>query len=175
MKNNVREIRCFDYVNQPYGRVRDVFRRDATSEFRAATNSAVLRAQSVAAALHVDVGGIGIKADIEVRVTDVEEKIEANSSPSTRLQLEWKAATMPGLFPVMNAELSVYPLTATETQLDFLAHYEPPFGVVGKAMNAVACYRIAEVSVHQFVVEVAEHLRQTLAQTATGKIPSSNS
>jgi hypothetical protein len=175
MNDNAREIRCFDYVNQPYGRVRDVLRRDALSDFRAATKSAVSRAQSVAAALHIDVGGIGVKADIDVRIAEVEEKVEAIPSPSTRLQLEWKAATMPGLFPVMNAELSIYPLTATETQLDFLGHYEPPFGAVGKVMNAIVCYRIAEVSVHQFVIEVAEYLRQTLGQTATGKVPSSNS
>jgi len=76
---------------------------------------------------------------------------------------------MPGLFPFMRAELSLYPLTATETQLDFLGHYQPPFGVVGKAMNAIAGYRIAEVSVHRFLREVAEYLRQTLTSETEDK------
>src|SRR5215470_5410138 len=116
MNPNAREIRCYDYVNQPYERVRDVLRRDALSVFRKATKSAVSRARSVAAELHVDVGGIGIKADIEVQVKNVEEKLDTIPSPATRLQLEWEAATRPGLFPIMNAELSIYPLTATETQ-----------------------------------------------------------
>jgi hypothetical protein len=64
----------------------------------------------------------------------------------------------------MKAELSVYPLTATETQLDFSGLYEPPLGVLGKAVNAVVGHRIAEVSVHRFVSEVAEYLRQALAK-----------
>jgi hypothetical protein len=54
-------------------------------------------------------------------------------------------------------------LTATETQLDLSGLYEPPFGAVGKAMNAIAGYRIAEVSVHRFVGDVAGYLRQALA------------
>jgi hypothetical protein len=158
-KTSRREIRCYDYVNHPYERVRDALRQDALTVFQAATKSAVSRARSVAAELHVDVAGVGIKADIDGRVRNVEEKSETIPSPTTRLQLEWKAMSMPGLFPFMDAELSVYPLTATETQLDFFGHYEPPLGVVGKAMNAVVGYRIAEVSVHRFLTDVAEYLR----------------
>jgi hypothetical protein len=44
---------------------------------------------------------------------------------------------MPRLFPLMKGELSAYPLTSAETQLDFSRVYEPPFGTVGKTMNAV--------------------------------------
>jgi hypothetical protein len=161
LKKKPREIRCYDYVNYPYERVRDALRNDALTVFQSATKSAVSRAQSVAAELHVDIGGVGVKADINVVVKNVEETIETIPFPTTRLQLEWEAATMPGFFPFMRAELSIYPLTATETQLDFLGHYEPPFGVLGKAMNAVVGYRIAELSIHRFLVEVAKYLRQT--------------
>jgi hypothetical protein len=161
LKKKPREIRCYDYVNYPYERVRDALRNDALTVFQSATKSAVSRAQSVAAELHVDIGGVGVKADINVVVKNVEEQIETIPFPTTRLQLEWEAATLPGLFPFMRAELSIYPLTATETQLDFLGHYEPPFGVVGKAMNAVIGYRIAELSIHRFLAEVAKYLRQT--------------
>jgi hypothetical protein len=80
-----------------------------------------------------------------------------------RLVLEWKAATMPGLFPLMKGELSVYPLTSTETQLDLSGVYEPPFGAVGKTMNAIVGHRIAEGSVHRFVSDVAGYLWQALA------------
>lgn len=157
-----REIRSYDYVNHPYEQVRDVLRRDAAIVFHSATKSAVSRAKSVAAELHVDVGGVGVKADINVLVKNIEEKAEMAGSPTTRLLLEWEAATMPALFPFMNAELSVYPLTATETQLDFLGHYEPPLGGFGKAINAMVGYRIAEASIHRFISEVAEYLRQSL-------------
>ena len=161
-KKNRREIRCYDYVNHPYERVRDALLHDAVAIFQSATKSAVSRAQSVATELRVDFGGIGIKADVKVCVENIEEKIDFIPSPASRLLLEWEATTMPGLFPLMKAELCIYPLTPTETQLDFFGHYEPPFGMVGKAMNAIAGYRIAEVSVHRFLSDVAGYLRQTL-------------
>ncbi len=160
------EIRCYDYVNHPYEKVRDVLKRDALEVFKSATETAASRAQSVAAELHVDLGGIGVKAYIKISVKDVEEKAtDAMSSPTTRLRLEWEAATAPRLFPLMKAELSVYALTKTETQLDFLGLYEPPFSGLGRAMNAVVGHRLAEASVHRFINEVAEYLRKALTTT----------
>jgi hypothetical protein len=164
MMSTGREIRSYDYVNRPYERVRDALQQNALAVFQSATKAAASRAQSVAAELHVDFGGIGVKTDINISVKSIEEKtVDATSTPSTRLLLEWEAATMPGLFPLMKGELSVYPLTSTETQLDFSGVYEPPFGAVGKTMNAIVGHRIAEVSVHRFVTDVAGYLRQTLA------------
>jgi hypothetical protein len=161
---NGREIRCYDYVNQPYERVRDALRQDALTVFQSATKAAASRAQSIAAELHVDIGGIGIKTDIRISVKNVEEEVlDSVSTPATRLLLEWEAATMPRLFPLMEAELAIYPLTPIETQLDFSGLYEPPFGAVGKVVNAIVGYRIAEVSVHRFINEVAGYLRQALA------------
>jgi hypothetical protein len=157
-----REIRSYDYVNRPYQRVRDALREHALTVFQSATKAAASRAQSIAAELHVDFAGIGVKADINISIKDIEEKIVDASTPTTRLLLEWEATTAPRLFPLMKGELSLYPLTSTETQLDFSGFYEPPFGTVGKTMNAVVGHRIAEVSVHRFVSDVAAYLRQTL-------------
>ena len=162
--SNRREIRCYDYVNHPYERVRDALSQDALNVFQAATKAAAYRAQTIAAELHVDFGGIGVKTDIKISVRNAEEKVsDTISPPTTRILLEWEAATLPQLFPLMKGELSIYPLTPTETQLDFLGVYEPPFGVVGKTMNAIAGHRIAEVSVHRFISDVAGYLRQALA------------
>jgi hypothetical protein len=159
-----REIRSYDYVNHPYDRVRDALKQNALAVFQSATKAAAARAESVAAELHVDFAGIGVKADINILVKAVEESApDAISSASTRLLLEWEAATLPRLFPLMQGELSVYPLTSTETQLDFSGIYQPPLGAVGKTMNAIAGRRIAEVSVHRFVSDVAGYLRQALA------------
>ena len=158
------EIRCYDYVNHPYERVRDALRDNALTVFQSATKAAASRAQSIAAELHVDIGGVGVKTDIRISVKSVEETIlDVMWTPATRLLLEWEAATKPGLFPLMKAELSIYPLTATETQLDFLGLYEPPFGPLGKAINVIVGHRIAEVSIHRFIGDVAGYLRQALA------------
>ena len=162
--STVREIRSYDYVNHPYERVRNALSQNALTVFQSATKAAASRAQSVAAELRVDFGGIGVKTDITILVKGIEEKVpDANSTAAMRLQLEWEAATMPRLFPLMKAELSIYPLTPTETQLDFSGIYEPPFGAFGKTMNAIVGHRIAEVSVHRFVSDVAAYLRQALA------------
>jgi hypothetical protein len=157
-----REIRSYDYVNRPYERVRDALRQNALTVFQSATKAAASRAQSIAAELHVDLGGIGVKTDINISVKNIEEIVDATSTPTTRLLLEWEAATVPGLFPLMKGDLSLYPLTSTETQLDFSGFYEPPFGAVGRTMNAIVGHRIAEVSVHRFVSDVAGYLRQAL-------------
>jgi hypothetical protein len=115
-----REIRSYDYVNRPYERVRDALTQNALTVFQSATKAAASRAQSIAAELHLDFGGIGVKTDINISVRNIEEKVaDTTSTPTTRLLLEWEAATMPRLFPLMRGELSVYPLTSTETQLDF--------------------------------------------------------
>lgn len=158
-----KEIRCYDYVNHPYERVRDALRGDALEVFRGATKAAESRAESVAAELRLDLGGIVIGADIAIAVTGIDERaVGPRGGASTCLQLEWEAAKMPGLFPLMKAELHLYPLTATETQLDFSGVYDPPLGPLGGLLDAVAGYRIAEVTVHRFVSAVAEHLRKTL-------------
>jgi hypothetical protein len=84
----------------------------------------------------------------------------------TRLQVDWKAASAPGLFPLMKAELAIYPLTATETQLDFSGRYEPPLGWLGTVVDTAIGHRIAEASVHRFVAEVAHYLRTELENEA---------
>ena len=157
------EIRFYDYVNHSYEQVRNALKKDALRVFQAATKSAASRAQSVASELHVDFGGIGVKTDINIAVKKIEEKAaKSGSGPVTRLLLEWEAMKMPRLFPLMKGELSVYPLTSTETQLDFSGIYKPPFGTVGKTVNAIAGHRIAEASIHRFIDDVAGYLRQAL-------------
>jgi len=163
VKDKGRKIRCYDYVNHPYDRVRNALKHNALTVFQSATKTAASRAQSVAAELRVDFAGIGVKTDIKIVVKSVDERAgRSASTPSTRLTLEWEAAKMPRLFPLMKGELFVYPLTATETQLDFSGVYKPPFGTVGKTMNAMVGHSIAEASVHRFVSDVAGYLRQAI-------------
>ena len=163
------QIRSYDYVNHPYEQVRDALTKDARAVFRSATKAAASRAHSIASQLRVNIAGIEVATDIAISVKHIEESAQAATSPpATRLQLEWEAAKSPRLFPFMRAELSIYPLTATETQLDFSGAYEPPLGALGSAVNAVIGHRIAEVSVHRFVTEVAEYLRMALRKTGGG-------
>ncbi len=159
-----REIRYFDYVNHPYAPVSAALSTDALGVFQAATRSATSRAKSVASALHVQIAGVEVATDIAITVEGVEEKpAAAKTTPTTTIKLSWEAAKNPALFPFMNAELLIYPLTPTETQLEIAGHYVPPGGPLGKAIDAVVGHRIAEASVHSFITDVAGYLRQNLS------------
>jgi hypothetical protein len=157
------EVRYFDYVNAGYDRVCAVLRRDALAVCRAATKTAAARAESVASELHVNVAGFEIGTEIAIRLIEVGERPSDVKSPrTTTFALEWEAARRPRLFPFMHAQLVVYPLTPTETQLELVSRYDPPLGAVGAALDALVGHRIADAAVHRFLNEVAAHLRQTL-------------
>ena len=153
-------IRVYDYVNHPYEAVRKRLAEDPTGVFRNATKVAALRANTLAAELHVNIAGIEVGTDIAITVKSVETIEKKGNSPvSTKIELEWEAAKMPRLFPLMKAELLIYPLTSTETQLDLAGKYEPPLGILGSVLDAAVGHRIAEASVHQLISDVAAYLR----------------
>jgi len=160
--SNACAVRSYDYVNHPYAQVRDALTKDALSVFQSATKAAATRANSLASELRIDLGGIALEAEINISVARIVEDAQPGSAPVTHLHIEWEAAKRPGLFPLMKADLSVYPLTSSETQLDFSGLYEPPLGPLGKAVNAIVGHRLAEVAVHRFVTDVAEYLRKTI-------------
>ena len=161
-----RQIRSYDYVNHPYEQVREALTEDATAVFQSATKAAASRAKLVASELKVNIAGIEIGADVSIEVKNIaSHAADAVSPPSTCLSLEWAAVNSPHLFPLMKAELSIYPITTTETQLDFHGSYQPPLGVLGSAINSVVGHRIADASVHRFIADVAEHLRISLERT----------
>lgn len=157
-------INVFDYVNHPYEQVREKLTAEALEVFRNATKVAAVRAKSIASELHVNIGGIEVGTDIAISVNSIESQPkEGMTSPQTKINLEWEAAKMPRLFPFMRAELTVYPLTSTETQLSLTGNYEPPLGVVGSVIDSVVGHRIAEASVHQFINDVGAYLRSELS------------
>jgi hypothetical protein len=159
------EIRSYDYVNHPYAKVRGALAADPAGVFRAATRAAASRAESVAAELRVTIAGIDVAAEIVCTIGAlVEEPSGPRGAPLTRIPVSWEAARNPRFFPLMTAELSVYPLTGTETQLDFLGRYDPPLSLVGDAMDALVGRRIAEASVHRFISDVARYLRDTIGK-----------
>lgn len=158
-------IRVYDYINHPYDAVRKRLSADAAEVFRNATKTAALRAKSVASELHVNFAGIEVGTDIAIAVKSIEDQPKTISSPPTTvISLEWEAARNARLFPVMRAALSVYPLTATETQLDLSGSYEPPLGALGSVIDSVVGHRIAEAAVHQFIKDIAVYLRVELSK-----------
>jgi hypothetical protein len=157
-----RELRCYDYVNRSYAVVREALLADPIGIFLRATRGASSRAEVVAASLRTSIGPIEVGADIAIQVAEVTELTSPFGTPMTSLRLEWQAVRGPGLFPSMNATLSIYALSATETQLDLHGLYRPPLGFFGTAVDALVGYRVAEATVLRFVQEIAEYLRASL-------------
>src|SRR3954452_6238071 len=99
---------------------------DARGLFARATRAAASRAEILATQLKLQVGAFDIATDVNVQGVSFEETTSPFRSPATRFGIEWRAAHRPGLFPVMHASLSLYALSAYETQLDFEGRYDPP-------------------------------------------------
>jgi hypothetical protein len=158
-------IRCYEYVNCSYEKVREVLRRDPLGVFQRATTAAATRARALVSSLHVELGGIEIGTDAVIVVRSVVEHLNPVGihTPCLTIGLEWRAAKGAAFFPVMHAELAVYALGKDETQLDFAGQYAPPLGVLGDAIDAIVGRRVAQATVHRFVEDVAARLRVEVA------------
>jgi hypothetical protein len=157
------EIHAYDYVNHPYEAVRNALLANPLAVFRQATAAAAARSEAAGAELHVKAGPLDIGAEVGIEVVSVTARRSPDDHPALELVLEWKATRHPALFPTMRATLSIYPLTPTETQLDFAGTYEPPLGFLGEAVDAIAMHGMAGVSVTRFVRDVGAFLRSRLA------------
>lgn len=159
-----RTLSCYDYVNRPYRAVRDALRADAPGILGNATRAATSRAEAIVANLRAQVGPLEIGADVEIDVEDPIEEAADGTEVRTRLALRWKAVRGASLFPVMEGQLLVYPLTSTETQLELRGSYRPPLGVLGTVIDGMAMHRIAEASVLRFLNDLARYLGATLPE-----------
>jgi hypothetical protein len=161
-----RKVRCYQYVERPYDAVRKLLRERPLEVLQRATTTAAARADSLAAQLRVDVGGVEIGVAVKIHVTSVrDEEGVGGLGPVTHVMISWEAARTPALFPLMSAELSAWPLSSSETQLEIEGAYRPPLGAVGNAIDAAVGHRIAEASVLRFLEDVVQQVRQEL-QTA---------
>jgi hypothetical protein len=158
-----RKLRCYQYVPRPFGEVRELLRQRPLEVFRHATTTAAERASAIAANLHAVAAGLDVGVGIAIRVQGVhDEEGVAGVSPVTRVVLVWEAARSPAFFPVMQAELVIWPLTSTETQLEIVGAYRPPLGIVGNAVDAALGHRVAEAVVQRFLEDVAQQVGREL-------------
>jgi len=138
-------IRVYDYVNKPYEDVREQLIWIGLEVFYKATKTAAAQAGSLKPELHVNFGEFRLGADISTKINSSKEsETSIAKGRVTTIEIEWEAARMPRLFPMIKAELLVYPLTSTETQLQLEGYVEPPFGLLGNAVDDIAGHRIAQ-------------------------------
>lgn len=160
-------VRCYQYVNRPYDRVRAALHQKGSTLLAAATRAASARADDVASKIRVAVKGFEVGVPVEIQVFGVlDETSAALNSPVTRLRLGWHATRATSLFPTMEGTLSAWPLSADETQIAIDGTYTPPMGPVGRALDSLVLHRIAEAAVHRFIEDVVEQLRHDLRPDA---------
>ena len=160
-----RRLRCYQYVNRPYAPVRDLLRREPLELLKRATTSAAGRAGALAASLHVEIGGIEVGVDVRPHLHGIRESPGGDGQqPVIRLEIGWEASRTPALFPSMHLELSAWPLSSTDTQLEIAGEHRPPLGPVGKAIDAAIGHRIAEASVHHFLDDIVAQIGRDLRE-----------
>jgi hypothetical protein len=163
--NEGRSLKTFDYIRQPFARVRGAILKDPRRIFSRATTLASERAERLASSLRAQVAGIELGKQIHIEVMGSADTRydDAGLPTETRIELQWTALGRAALFPTMKAELVVRSLSAVETQLEFVGSYQPPLGAVGAVIDAVVGHRVAESCVQQFVVDVARQVANDLA------------
>ncbi len=182
-----RNLRCYEYVNAPYDAVRNLFRDHPRDILVRATASAATRSNAVRA------------RPSRTRVRRRRRR-GGHSPPGARntgrgrrrgdvpgdevIAVAWEAEHGKPFFPIMNATVSFWPLSSTETQLEIEGAYRPPLGFVGRQRRGrghwSSCRRSSRTQISQGDRRAAPHgaLRarnfdvsaQTRARRAPGPI-----
>jgi hypothetical protein len=159
-----REVRCYGYVTAPFARVCDLLHADASGIFSRATTTASERARELMATLRLNMGPVEVGVDVQLQITCIADGSTTFGDPRTRLDFTWQAARNAGFFPTMEATLTIYPLSARETQLDLLGRYLPPLGTLGTAIDATLGHRIAEATLLRLLQDIRTEIITELTQ-----------
>jgi hypothetical protein len=156
-----RTLRCYEYVNLGYEEVRALLMQRPWELFQRATSYASERARSIVTTLHVGAAGVIVGVDVKIELGEVEQApAPRGAAEATRIHLKWTATQGAALFPAMDAHLTAWPLSATETQLELEGSYRPPLGALGGALDSAVLHSIAEGSVKHLVEELAAQIRR---------------
>jgi len=78
-----------------------------------------------------------------------------------RLSLRWKPQG-DGPYPTFTGSLTIHPVSG-ETELELKGEYEPPFGALGIAFDALAGNRAARATAHALLGELKAELEREFA------------
>ena len=70
--------------------------------------------------------------------------------------ITWSAVGATGLFPKLTADLVLTHVGPARTKLSLRGTYDPPLGVVGRAIDRALLTKIAESTIQEWVDQVAE-------------------
>lgn len=149
-------VRVSEYLRHPFGQVRELLEADPGALLRAATAGEGSRVT-----VHGGVGAFDFTADVDVEIGPIDDT-PVGGHASLRVPVEWRAARVASAFPVMRAELAIYPLTDTDSEVELVGSYEPPLGPLGRAIDWAVGHGVAERTAMQLVHDVAQYLCRQL-------------
>jgi len=109
--------------------------------------------------LHAKVGP-GKAVPILAKTVVLETGEPEHTGDMFAVPISWKATGAPMLFPMMTAELRLAKVGKDTTQIRLSGSYAVPFGALGQAFDDALLHRVAESTVQNFVLRIAEALRQ---------------
>jgi hypothetical protein len=101
---------------------------------------------------------------IQIRRAQVARAVEVEVAPPTifpdrsEMEISWKAASMPSLFPDLRGRFELAAVDAGRSRLSFEASYEPPGRLAGQLGDQALMHRVAEASVREFLLRTADAL-----------------
>ena len=84
--------------------------------------------------------------------------IPRRGEQQTTIRLAWEATGTPGLFPKLDADLTVATVGPELCQIAMRGTYAPPLGPLGRALDRAVLHRVAEASVKSFVDRMAQSI-----------------
>jgi hypothetical protein len=113
------------------------------------------------------VGALGVTMEVRVQARELAER-----EGSAGLAIRWEV-TGPGggLFPVLDADLTVHDTEAHTTLLTLAGAYRPPLGALGQALDRALLHRVAAATVRNFLSRVAAEITGHAGPAGTGTGP----
>jgi len=101
------------------------------------------------------------------RLVDVRSRPVVTHERSAVLALRWEAVGPGGgLFPVLDADLTLAPHGEPATLLALTGAYRPPLGAIGAALDRVVLRRVATATIQGFVDRIGNMVADPAAATA---------
>jgi hypothetical protein len=113
------------------------------------------------------VGVPGLWKLVRVQVREL-----AWTDQSVGLAIRWEA-TGPdgGLFPVLDADLTMAPIGERVSILTLAGAYRPPLGAMGAALDRAILHRVASATIRAFLTQVARRITGQPAASGAGTGP----
>ncbi len=100
------------------------------------------------------VGALGLSREVRVQVRELVER-----DGSAGLAIRWEVAGPGGgLFPVLDADITVHPAAENTSLLTLAGAYRPPLGVLGQALDRTVLHRVAAATVRNFLSRLAAEI-----------------